>query len=58
MNKKVLDFMDKVDLRKREIIESVDDLLKNIRQIEHFRHRSFDNFIGNLISGINCILFF
>ena len=43
---------DRIILRKRSIIESVNDELKNICQIEHSRHRSFHNFIANLISGI------
>ena len=38
--------------RKRAIIETVNDLLKNTCQIEHSRHRSFDNFIANMISGL------
>ncbi|KAA6315209.1 hypothetical protein EZS27_034300, partial [termite gut metagenome] len=32
-------------------IESINDELKNICQIEHSRHRSLNNFIANLISG-------
>ena len=36
---------DKLLLRKRAIIETVNDELKNIAQVEHSRHRSFDNFI-------------
>lgn len=52
MKKKAMDFMDRVILRKRAIIESVNDLLKNSCQIEHSRHRSFDNFIGNMISAL------
>lgn len=43
---------DKILLRKRAVIESVNDILKNHCQIEHTRHRSFDNFIANLISGL------
>ena len=43
---------DKVLLRKRSIIETVNDELKNICQIEHSRHRSFGNFLTNLISGL------
>ena len=39
-------------LRKRSIIETINDQLKNISQIEHSRHRSFDNFIVNLLSGL------
>lgn len=43
---------DKILLRKRSIIETVNDELKNICQIEHSRHRSFVNFLTNLISGL------
>jgi len=43
---------DKVLLRKRALIETVNDQLKNICQIEHTRHRSFENFTANLISGL------
>ncbi len=49
MKKKAMSFMDKVIFRKRAIIESVNDVLKNTCQIEHSRHRSFDNFISNMI---------
>lgn len=38
--------------RKRAIIESVNDQLKNISQIEHTRHRSVANFVVNLIAGL------
>lgn len=57
MKKKVLDFKDKIYLRKRVIIESVNDVVKNTCQIEHSRHRSFDNFLGNLISGLTAYSF-
>jgi hypothetical protein len=43
---------DKIILRKRAIIETINDQLKNICQIEHTRHRCFTNFISNLISGL------
>ena len=43
---------DKINLRKRAVIESVNDELKNICQIEHTTHRSFTNFITNLIAGL------
>jgi len=39
-------------LRKRSIIETIIDQLKNISQIEYSRHRSIPNFIVNLIAGI------
>jgi hypothetical protein len=43
---------DKILLRKRSIIETINDELKNICQIEHSRHRSFGNFLTKLISGL------
>ena len=39
-------------LRKRAIIESINDQLKNTSQIEHTRHRSPANFLVNLVSGL------
>jgi hypothetical protein len=50
-NRLVLMF-DKIMLRKRAIIESVMDQLKNISQIEHSRHRSVTNFFVNLVAGL------
>jgi len=47
-----LPLQDRVMLRKRAVIESVNDELKNICQIEHTRHRCFTNFITNLIAGL------
>ncbi len=43
---------DRILLRKRAIIETVNDQLKNISQIEHTRHRSAGNFLINLLAGI------
>lgn len=45
-------FQDKINLCKRAVIESVNDELRVISQIEHTRHRSFINFITNLIAGL------
>jgi len=47
-----MEFMDRIMIRKRAIVESVIDQLKNISQIEHSRHRSVCNFLVNLISGL------
>ena len=44
--------MDKLLLRKRGVIETIIDQLKNISQIEHSRHRSPTNFLVNLLSGL------
>ena len=43
---------DKILLRKRSIIETVHDELKNSCQIEHSRHRSFTNFLSNIVAGL------
>lgn len=47
-----MEFSDKILIRKCAVIESVNDFLKNICQIEHSRHRSCCNFVVNLVSGI------
>jgi len=52
MKAKVQDEFDKFLLRKRAIIESIYDQLKNISQIEHTRHRSFVGFMVNLLAGL------
>jgi len=49
---------DKILLKKRALIETVNDELKNICQIEHSRHRSFENFLTNLLSGLIAYSFF
>ena len=49
---------DKLLLRKIAIIETVNDELKNIAQVEHSRHRSFNNFIANSLSAIAAYCFF
>jgi hypothetical protein len=52
MQQKLIPLLDKILLRKRSIIETVNDLLKNDYHIDHTRHRSPMNFIGNLLSGL------
>lgn len=49
---------DKIMLRKRSIRETVNDELKNICQIEHSRHRSFADFISNIVAGLIAYSFF
>jgi len=58
MKNALMHIYDKILLRKRAVIESVNDILKNQCQIEHTRHRSFDNFITNLISGLIAYAFY
>jgi DDE family transposase len=52
MKNHLLLLSDKLLLRKRAIIESIIDQLKNISQIEHSRHRSPTNFVVHLIAGL------
>jgi hypothetical protein len=52
MKNALMHLHDKIVLRKRAIIETVNDLLKNGCQIEHTRHRCLNNFIGNLAAGL------
>ena len=47
-----MDPSDKLLLRKRALIESINDQLKNVCQIEHTRHRSPLNFLVHLFSGL------
>lgn len=52
MKNGLMPMLDKILLRKRAVIESVNDYLKNVCQIEHSRHRSPLNFLVNLVSGL------
>jgi transposase len=52
MKNRLMPLIDKLLLRKRAIIESIVDQLKNISQIEHTRHRSPTNCFINIIAGL------
>ena len=52
MKQRLLPVFDKLMLRKRALVESVNDQLKNISQIEHSRHRSVVGFMVNLVAGL------
>ena len=52
MKNKLMNLYDRLMLRKRTVIESVNDFLKNICDIEHSRHRSITNFLVNLVSAL------
>jgi hypothetical protein len=52
MKNSLMTMSDKIMLRKRSVIETVNDELKNICQVEHSRHRSFANFITNIVAGL------
>jgi hypothetical protein len=52
MKNRLMPLIDKVLVRKRAIIETINDQLKNISQVAHTRHRSVDNFLVNLVAGL------
>ena len=52
MKNRLLLLFDKLMLRKRALIETITDQLKNISQVAHTRHRSVDNFLVNLVAGL------
>lgn len=52
MQNRLMVLTDKLLLRKRAIVETIYDQLKNISQIEHTRHRSFRNFAVHLLCGL------
>jgi len=54
----IMTVSDKILLRKRAIIETINDELKNLCQIEHTRHRSVKNFIMNILCALTAYCFF
>ena len=48
----LISLSDKLPLRKRATIETINDKLKNIARVKHSRYRTFDCFIVNLLSAI------
>ncbi len=58
MKNKLMPMWDKIMLRKRCIIETINDLLKNKAQLVHSRHRSVHNFIMNLCGALTAYCFF
>lgn len=51
-NRLPMELTNRILLRKRALVETVIDQLKNISQIEHSRHRSVTNFMVNLMCGL------
>jgi len=58
MKKQNLSIMESILLRKRAIIESVNDELKNICHLQHTRHRSISGFLLNIMSVLAAYSFF
>jgi hypothetical protein len=52
MHNKLMPMVDKLLLRKRAIIETINDQIKNIQQIEHTRHRSVVNAMVNVLAAL------
>jgi hypothetical protein len=50
MKNQYIDEFDKVLLRKRSIIETINGQLKNIFDLEHSRHRSLPNYLANVVA--------
>jgi hypothetical protein len=58
MKNRLMPLYDRIMLRKRSVIETINDELKNICDVEHSRHRSLHNFIMNLIAALGAYSFF
>ena len=56
MKNKLMSMKDKILLRKRVLVETVNDQLKNISQLEHTRHRSIGNFFVNALGAIGAYI--
>ena len=52
MHNKLMPLADKLLLRKRAIIETINDQIKNIQQVEHTRHRSLVNAMVNVLAAL------
>ncbi len=52
MKDRYITMNDRIILRRRALIETINDELKNICQVEHTRHRSLDNFFANMMAGL------
>ena len=53
MKNVLMNINDKIFIRKSAVIETVNNELKNIAQIEHSRHRPFENFIASALSVVS-----
>ena len=55
---KLMPLYDKILLRKRSVIETLNDELKNEAQLVHSRHRSVFNFVMNVLSVLAAYSYF
>jgi hypothetical protein len=52
MKPRLMRLWDRLMLRKRFLIETINDNLKNVSQIEHSRHRSLSGFMVNVVGAL------
>jgi hypothetical protein len=52
MKNQLMDYTDRLTLRKRSLVESVFHIFKDILSMDHTRHRSPMNFLTNLVGGL------
>jgi hypothetical protein len=52
MKNHLIPLFDKLLLRKRAVVETVIDPLKNISQVEHSGHRSVVNYFTEIVAGL------
>lgn len=57
MKNKLISIENKILLKARTIIETIFDIMKNILNIDHTRHRSPDNALTHLLAGISAYQF-
>lgn len=58
MKQRLIPLYDRIMLRRRSIIESRNDMLKDVTQIVHSKHRSVHNFMLNILGAICAYCFF
>ena len=57
MKNKLMSFCDKILLRKRSVIETINYELKNVAQLVHSRYRSVFNFAMNVLATLDAYNF-
>ena len=58
MKNKLLPLEDKLKLRKRAVIESVNDILTSVFDLEHTRHRSSINAMAHMLAALTAYCFY
>ena len=58
MKNKLLLLEDKLKLRKRAVVESVNDILTSVFDLEHTRHRSAVNAMTHMLAALTAYCFY